>query len=213
MAQLMLINPRKRGSKKRKTTMARKRRTTTKRRTTSKRRTSPRRVTTRARRSMRRRTRRNPSTRGIKGMMKTVAPSMAGGAGALSLDILMGYLPLPDMVKTGPISYVTKAALALGLGMVAGNFVKKETAGQLATGALTVVAYNAMKDAAGRMLPNVKLGAYDENDLLAYEMSAYQSPALPVDQGGNDFLMGDMAFEDDNSAFMGAYEDDYSDMY
>src|SRR4030042_6898277 len=62
----------------------------------------------------------------------TLMPSAIGAAGALGLDILMGFLPLPDNLKMGPMRNVVRVVGAVGLGMLAGMVVKKDTAANIA---------------------------------------------------------------------------------
>jgi hypothetical protein len=90
----------------------------------------------------------------------TVIPAAVAGAGALSLDVLWSFMPLPENLKTGPLRHVVKGAGAIGLGWLAGMVVNKKTAAQLTTGALTVVTYNAMKEMVARFMPGVPLGYY-----------------------------------------------------
>lgn len=145
--------------------MARKRKTTVRRKTPVRRKTYKRTTTKRIARR-----RRNPVRRkGMAGIVGQVMPAVTSAAGALSLDIIWARLPLPDQIKSGPMRFVAKAAGAIGLGMLAGMMVKKSTADQLATGALTVTIHQAMTDAMGRFAPNIPLGEYlSEYDSLGY---------------------------------------------
>lgn len=89
--------------------------------------------------------RKNPIGAGFIG--DTLIPSAIGGAGALGLDVLMGVLPLPVAMKTGPMAPVVKVAGAIGLGFVAGKLTSRKTANQIAAGAITVTLYNVAKAA------------------------------------------------------------------
>ena len=164
MAELMLVNPRKRRRRTRRKTVARKRPTT-------------RRISTRTIRRTRRR--RNPIRRkGLMGIVNTtILPSATAAAGAIGLDVIWGMAPIPDQFKTGPFRHVAKAAGAIGLGMLAEMVVKKATADLVTTGALTVVIHNAMKDGLARFAPNLALGEY----LSGYDqMSYYGSGVNPA---------------------------------
>lgn len=168
MAEMLLVNPRKR--RRRKTT----------RKPVTRRRTYKRRVSTSAARKTRRR--RNPIRRkGVGGMIQsTIMPAALAGAGAVGLDVIWGYLPVPDQLKTGPMRYVAKAAGAIGLGMLAAMVTKKSTADQLASGAMTVVMYQAMKDGMTRFAPNIPMGEYlSEYDSMGY----YGSGMNPGEMG------------------------------
>lgn len=171
--ELLLINPTHR--RKRKKTVARRKNPVARRRAPAKRRrrnpvparasshssylTNPRR---RKRKTYRKR-RSNPSPRrtGIQGMLNTqIIPAAVAGSGALALDVIMGYLPLPVELKIGPGRYLVKGAGAILMGMAAEMLVAKSTARQLATGALTVVMHDAMKEATIMYAPNIPLGEY-----------------------------------------------------
>lgn len=82
----------------------------------------------------------------IGGFVKdTLMPSVVGGAGALALDVAVGLLPLPPALKTGPMAPLVKAAGAVGIGMLAGQFLGRRTGEQVAAGALTVTVYNVAR--------------------------------------------------------------------
>jgi len=176
MAQLMLVNPRKRRRKAKTTT---KRRTHARRRTTHKRRRYARNpialnTTRRTRRTHRRKYRRNPiAGRGkMKGLLAPLMPAAISATGAIGLDLAWGIIgsKLPSALSTGPVKHIAKAAGALALGALAGMVVKKDTANQLAIGALTVVLHTAMKETIQKTLPNVQLG---ENDFTMNGLAEY----------------------------------------
>lgn len=82
----------------------------------------------------------------IGGFVKdTLMPSVVGGAGALALDVAVGMLPLPPALKSGPMAPLVKAAGAVGIGMLAGQFLGRRTGEQVAAGALTVTVYNVAR--------------------------------------------------------------------
>lgn len=143
MAQLMLINPRKRRATKRKTATSRKRRTY-KRASAApatsivrRRRSALRGV---ARRS--RRVRRNPI--GVNGIVGMVTDAGIGAAGAIGVDLLFNALPLPVSLKAGHAGTAAKAATAILVGTV-GKKVLGRTAEKLAAGALVVQAYQLLQ--------------------------------------------------------------------
>lgn len=149
MGQLMLVNPRKRRKTRRKPTA--KRKVTVRRRATPARRRKTTRVTRR---------RRNPIT--TKNIVDSqITPALTAASGALGLDILLGFMPIPDQFKIGPFRHVIKGAGAIVMGMVASQFLTKKTAEQMATGALTVVMHDAMKEVAQNAMPNLPLGYYN----------------------------------------------------
>ncbi len=135
------------------------------------------------RRSVRRR-RSNPAQRmTMAGLMnRNVMPAFQGGAGALGLDIIWGYMPIPVNLKTGMLRHVIKGAGAIAMGWIAGNFVKPATATQLATGALTVVMHSAMRETVAQFAPNIPLGEYVEG------MGYYNAGEIASPQYGNNEL-------------------------
>lgn len=202
MPQLMLINPAKRRKKKGTKTMARKKRRTTRRKSTARR--GGRRLASVSKTTTRKTYRRNPTKRGIQGIItRDVVPSIVGGAGALSIDIAMNYLPLPAAFKQGPANLAARGGIALGLGMLLQNFMRKDTAANITKGALTVIAYDGMKQVAKTAMPQLQLGAYDYDD---YSMGAYLEDDGLGYISPSPQLSDDSVFEDD-SPFMGAYLD------
>ncbi len=171
MEELLLINPRKRSGAKRKTRSAAQKRATAKlvamnrakRRAPARRaptyaaNPAPRKRSSAVRRvkAAARRYRRNPSSRsgGIMGMLTA---SLQGAVGATAVNTLFNLAPIPDTLKTGNLQYVTKAAMAVGLGMV----MKNRMGAEMAKGALTVTMHDALVGVVGGMIPGVQLGYY-----------------------------------------------------
>lgn len=141
MAQLMLINPKRRTRKK---TASRKRRTVRRNPVAANPRRRRRSVALAARRAVRR-VRRNPSARALGGgVMNDVMNAAIGAGGAIGVNMIYDMLPLPLSMKSGMAQTVGKAATAIALGIV-GKKVLGRAAGQMAAGALTVIAYDAIK--------------------------------------------------------------------
>lgn len=84
-------------------------------------------------------------------MKNTLMPSAVGGAGALALDVALAALPLPATMKVGPMAPLVKVAGAVGLGMLAGQFLGRKTGEQVAAGALTVTIYNVARTTLNRL--------------------------------------------------------------
>ena len=223
MAELMLINPRKRRRKKTKSVRKNphKRRTMTalQRKYFGKRkRKSIKRNPVVAKKSHKRRRRyavsskksrryrRNPA-RGIGKFnvqsftKNTLMPSAIGAAGALGLDVVMGFLPLPPALKTGPMRTVVKIAGAVGIGMLASTFVKRSTAEQIAAGAITVALYDTLKGMLQVAMPTLQLGE-NEDIFTEYPSLAYAGAGQTVDGMGvydaeeMGMYVGDSPFED-----------------
>lgn len=154
-----------------------------------------------ATRSSRRR-RSNPIS--LRGPMQLLMPALKGAAGALTVNAIFNYAPLPLILRNGKMVYLTKGLLAVALGVFGKKFLGN-TAVQMAEGALTVIATNAAQDllsatglklgdadgiayyspadiAAGALLsnPSENLGAYvDGGGMSAYQreqaMGMYQA--------------------------------------
>lgn len=155
----------------------------------------------RRRRKTYRKRRRNPVRRvtGIQDIVnQQIIPAAVGGSGALALDILMGYMPLPANLKIGPGRYLIKGVGAIGMGMLAEMMVNKSTARQLSAGALTVIMHDAMKEATVQFAPNIPLGGFNEyvsglNEYVSgypgelspagFSRVGYYSPAYPAGGG------------------------------
>jgi len=119
----------------------------------------------------------------------TLMPSVVGGAGALALDVAVAMLPLPPAMKTGPMAPLVKAAGAVGIGMLAGQFMGRRVGEQVAAGGLTVTMYNlargVLSRASGGKIPGLSMypdgmGAYVSEYIeeappqLGYESSGGQ---------------------------------------
>lgn len=153
----------------------------------------------RLRRRVKRRSNPIAAKLGLGGIGKSVIPAAVGAGGAITLDLLWSYLPVPAMVKTGPMRHVAKAAGAIGLGIIAGMLVKKDTANALAAGALTVVMYNAAREAVATFAPNIPLGEYLAiSDSTAPMLGEYLS-------GDGDELDG-IIMDDDNYSMAGLFD-------
>lgn len=141
----MLINPRRRKAK-RKAAPAKRR---AKRRTVV--RTNPvapirkRRVSRRStlKAVSRRRPRRNPI--GLGGIVGTLTDAAIGAGGALAINFVFDKLPLPMSMKVGNTGMAAKAAIAIAVGTFGKKFLGN-TAGKMAAGALTVIAYDVMRN-------------------------------------------------------------------
>lgn len=183
MAQLMLINPRRRRRAKSMTNPRRRRRSVSanpKRRTYRRvkrnpsygmRRANARRYRARSNpRRSRRRARRNPALRAT-GVMNDFMQAAIGAAGAIGVNYIYDMLPLPMAMKTGYGGVLGKAGTAVVLGMVGRRFLGR-AAGTMAQGALVVIAYDLIRS----MLPPVAPPAVAG---LGYASPAIQAGYLP----------------------------------
>lgn len=197
MAQLMLINPARRPSKRRKSRTGRKASPAQLRALAKARRAraglsanpSPRRRRRHSLRAVarhtRRRARRNPI--GMGGVMGMLGGAMWGAGGAVAVNYAYNMLPLPATMKTGMMGTASKFGLAIALGMIGKTFLGRN-AGKMAEGAMTVAAYEAMQT----MLP-VSAGGSSVAGL------GYMSPGMVA--GGN--VLPNMSVP--NFAGMGEY--------
>jgi hypothetical protein len=200
--KMLLVNPKRRSTRRRKNPTRAKRRTPARRSTrTTARRTSGN-VRRRQRRAApaRRRRRSNPARRGMMGTY--FRPALMGAGGAVGIDVLMGYAPLPDALSSGMARHATKAAAAIGVGMFLPQLgiVKRATAEEMARGALTVYAADALREGVATYLPDVPLGYYSpayvppgQGDSMNAYLSEYVSGAddwggaTPVQSAGTGF--------------------------
>lgn len=142
----MLINPRKRRAKRKASPAKRrvKRRTAVTRTVVQsnpiKRRRASRRTSLKS--VSRRRVRRNPI--GLGGIVGTLTDAAIGAGGAVAVNFVFDKLPLPLSMKTGMAGTAAKAALAIAIGTF-GKKVLGNTAGKMAAGALTVIAYDVIR--------------------------------------------------------------------
>lgn len=181
MAELMLINPKKkRRSTKRRTTkrtnpitamnpVKRKRRS--KRRSTSFAR-SVGKIKRRMSRARRGKSKGNFLT--TKGFMNEILlPSAVGASGALVLDMVASKLPLPSMLTQGALKPVTRLALAAGMGWAASSIVNKKVGEQVAAGAVVVILYDTLKMYLKQIAPNLPLSESLEYANAGYPVGEY----------------------------------------
>lgn len=176
--ELLLVNPRRRRRK----ASPKRRRTTRRRRNpngigpyaaVARRRTAP--VRRRRRNPVtvaRRRRYRNPNGRGmnVRNIVNNmVMPAATAGAGAVGLDILWGFMPLPPDLKTGPMRHLVKGIGAIVLGQITGMVVGKRLGDNMAMGALTVTFHDAFRDIIAQTMPQVPLGYYSAGASAGYD--------------------------------------------
>lgn len=106
------------------------------------------------------RRRRNPVGGNI--IKNVVMPSLTGASGALVLDAIWANLPIPTQLQQPGIKIGAKAIGAVALSTLLGSralrkVIKKSTAESMGVGMLTVIAHQALREAAQRFAPQVKL--------------------------------------------------------
>lgn len=237
MAELLLVNPRRRKARKtrsrgRRRMSALQRKYFGKRRKSSARAVNPRRRRRRSHarlanprrrrrsitRSFRRR-RRNPSFRGsVSSIKNSAVPLLKDGAigatGAIGLDLLWGYTSkyLPASIAGSPLAqYGAKLLGAIIVGMVGEKLPMLRGKGKaLATGAATVVLHDAFKAQLQASFPTVQLGEY-----LTYAPSVgvYPRAGQLLSTGMGEYLSGlpqEIGYPQDSSGFYGDGDGDFS---
>jgi len=212
MAEILLVNPRKRKTSGRKKVARKKRRTAAQKRATAKMIAANRRRGRGKNPVTQRRKRRRKPTRGksavartrrrkapVKRRRRTGNPALnmrsiqnqlidagTGAVGALGLDVIQGYLPIPANLKAGLVGTGVKALLAIGMGVVASKvkIVRASTAAKMANGALTVVLHDALKVQVGTFAPGIQMGEYMGDDGLGYYGSGYNAGVMNDSYGG-----------------------------
>ena len=210
MPEILLVNPRKRKTARRKKPVARKkRRTAAQKRATAKmissnrkkrrkntvvrkrrkpvvRRKKP--VRRRAKRrapTVRRRRRKGNPRLSMRSVQNQLMEAGTGAVGALGLDVIQGYLPIPANLKAGIVGTGVKALLAIGMGIVASNvkIVRGATANKMVNGALTVVLHDELKKQVSNFAPGLQMGEYMD-DGLGYYGSGYPAGIMGDGYGG-----------------------------
>ena len=208
MAEILLVNP-----KRRKKPVAKKKRTAAQKRATrrlvelnkrraraSKRRKNPVRkrrrktttTTTRRRRraapvARRRRVRRkrNPVRMNMRGITNSFVDGGIGAVGAIGVDMVFNYLPLPANLKTGFVGTGMKGLTAIAGGLLLSNMrlVRPAMAAKLTNGAFTVIMHEAIKRGINQFAPGITRDAYidpyDETGMGAYVNSGYPAGVVP----------------------------------
>lgn len=162
-------------------TVRRRKKKVAKRRTPVSRRRAP------QRRKRRRVTRRrgNPALN-MRSIQNQLMEAGTGAVGALGLDVIQGYLPIPANLKTGLVGTGVKALLAIGMGVVASKvkIVRGATANKMVNGALTVVLHDELKKQVQNFAPGIQMGEYIDDDGLGYYGSGYPAGVMGEEYGG-----------------------------
>lgn len=188
--QVALVNPHKRGGKKRR---ARKGKSA---RRASRRSVSARHVYRVARRAAHRRRssasrRRNPIT--LNGLKNRLMPAVWGGVGGVATDLAFRVLPVPAAlgVLKGSLAPVTRVALAVGVAKVASMFLGGKRADEMLTGSLAIIGYDLLNTYALKFIPVV--GAPGVSGDYDFAGVGYVSPGAAVQGTGRALPSGGMA--------------------
>lgn len=225
MSELMLINPRRKRTRRRRKMTAkqlqyfgpkrrrhRRRRTVAAARPVRRHRRRSRAIIAaphrRRRRSHRRvtRLRRNPMRMGGFSTRRffndTLIPSAIGAGGALGVDIALGYFGsyLPASLQTGLPNAAVKIAGAVGIGMLAGAVGGKKVGEEAMAGAIIVTLYGIIKSQLMSAMPTLPLHGV-----------GWVSPALQVGPGMAAYVGADRAYG--MPAGLGAYISESEETY
>lgn len=113
----------------------------------------------------------------LSGAAQTTMDAGYGIVGAFATDLAVGYLPIPEELKSGVVGIITKVFLALGIGMLAEKVGFAREGRYIALGGVTVPMYTELKDMVNTHMPNLKLGACDGD-------MGFMNPGLVADNLG-----------------------------
>lgn len=138
-----------------------------------------------------------------------IMPAVLIGGGAVGAELLMGYLPLPAVLKTGPLRYVTKAAVSVAAGYFIAKYGNKKAGEAFAMGGIAIATHDALKAGVTQFMPGARFGGFNW-DKYGYNQIAesygtqpgigYYSPGSTMEAGYGEY-MGEY------NVPMGEYED------
>lgn len=211
MAQMLLVNPSKRKTHKRRA----KRRSNPVAKVASTRRRRRSNPVTSLKKRVHHRRRRNPVA-GKLDLMSNVKEAAMGAAGALVLDFAFAYVPLPANLKTGNIRAIAKVGVSFGLGMLASKFgASKAMVRQMVQGAMTSTMHDAARGILAKNYPQLNLNEYvggaeyvgGVDDLFLSESPINQALSGNYGFDGVDDLDG---MDDDLGEYVGNYPSQYN---
>lgn len=150
------------------------------------------------RRSHSRRRRHSNPRFSLGGITNQLVPAAYGAAGALALDVALGYIPLPAMLTTGYARHATRIVGALGIGFLASKFLRGRSQA-IGQGALTVAVYGLLKDVATQTLGGKVKGLGDYEEIT---VDGYMDPAPTMGA----YLGNSTGAEDGVGAYMGDFQ-------
>lgn len=143
----------------------------------------------------------------------TVVPAGIGAVGGLALDIVYAKVSpmLPTTLQTGIPAFITKAGVAIGLGMLGGKFLGRDKAKVATVGAVTVLFYGMLKTQLMASMPSLGLSGFQ--DFVTYPgrpMGAYMPSRLGAYMKGGLGTLNPAAFVNTNvpGSNMGNYSHD-----
>lgn len=157
-----------------------------------------------------RRRRRRTGMAGLTGLTAAFMPAAVGAGGALALDIAWGMLPIPPMLKTGPI--IAPAAKLIGAGLIgwgAGQMVNRTFGKQVLVGAVTVTVFNIVRTFIGNQFPQVTLGGWNNEETLEFVNAAQFQPDPLMGEYVSGYIPDYETRESAGMAGMGEYVSGY----
>lgn len=153
--------------------------------------------------------RRHHNPRLLTGFMSQLQHGAMGAAGALGVNVVLGYLPLPVTLKTGLAGKAVKLVGAAGVGMLAGRFLGSAKGTAIAQGAITVALYDMFKGLLNQAAPNIQVLSGDDS-------MGYLDPAMTINgddfgaymNGDDTYLPAGVSGDNDIGAYMNG--DDFS---
>lgn len=195
MAALAIINPRRRGGKKRKAGHKATRRHNPTARKAKRRMKRPTKVAARRAARVLRRRRKNPAGLSGSALKNMIVPAVVGAAGAVGLDYLLNMdavqAKLPESLKSGWGATALKVGAAVGIGMVLGKVkaVSPTTRNSLVGGMLVVTAYDAISEQVSKMGGGTAaVNGYEAGNLALH---GYQPGNIGLGYAGSAPITGD----------------------
>lgn len=129
--------------------------------------------------------RHNPTGRIGSMLQGTVGPVLIGAGGAIVADVAIGLLPVPAVLQSPVAKPMVKAAVAAGLGIIAGMMTNRATGMKVMTGGLIVVSYDVLRGLVQKVAPQVPLGGLAEYPAISYAQPGVGEVFFP---GGSPML-------------------------
>lgn len=155
--------------------------------------------------SRRKHRRRNPvSLRGIGrsagklGITPLLLHGLQAAGGGLAVDVLYGYVPIPETLRAGILGQGVRVGASLAIGILAMRMIKGPAGQHIAVGATSAALRDVIKGALSHYAPGLKLG--DDGSLDSY--MGYYSPAPLAGYQLNGYQLGD-TYTNGGTAFAG----------
>lgn len=145
-------------------------------------------------------------------LSNNVIPAGVGAAGALGLDLALGYFShlLPPSLQQGPLQIGVKIAGAVAIGMIAGSLAGKKFGEEAMSGAITVTVYDIIKTLAKKNFTSLPLSGGFGWVSPAYQVGAYVGSDQPFGTPGiGSYVGSDSAYDGIRDPSLGYYDYSY----